>query len=93
MIDKYAARSIKQDIRRVLMDVWDPIGVKGIPNAHDEYDSYINTVFEWLTSGASDDDIAKGLLHIASVIMGLAPTLEGMRPTVQALRNISLDRE
>ena len=37
MIDKYESRRIRGEIRRVLMTVWDPIGVKDEPNAQDEY--------------------------------------------------------
>ena len=37
MIDKYESRRIRAEVRRVLSDVWDPIGVKDEPNAQDEY--------------------------------------------------------
>jgi len=34
------------------MERWDPIGVNGIPEAADEYDSYIGGVYELLETGA-----------------------------------------
>ena len=37
-------------IRRLLMEEWDPIGVKGIPEAADEYDSYRGAVAGMLRS-------------------------------------------
>lgn len=49
MIDKYESRRIRTEIRRVLMTVWDPIGVRDEPNAQDEYDSYLGGVFGLLT--------------------------------------------
>lgn len=38
------ARSYHAAIREVLMREWDPIGVARIPEAADEYDSYISQV-------------------------------------------------
>ena len=88
-MEKYAARKAKQEISRILWEVWDPIGVNKIPGARDEYDSYVNEVFILLDSGASDEQIGKHLLHIASETMGLSgPTLADMMPAVQALRAI-----
>jgi hypothetical protein len=46
MIEKYESRRIRRDIRRVLLTVWDPIGVKGAPSAQDEYDGYLGDVFQ-----------------------------------------------
>jgi hypothetical protein len=91
MMEKYAARTVKQEIDRVLWEVWDPIGVNQFSDARDEYSSYVNGVFELLTSGASDESIAEHLLRITTERMELAgPTLAHMRPTVVALRTITL---
>src|SRR6266581_4716198 len=38
------AKSYQDAIRKVLMDHWDPIGVAGVPEAQDEYDSYIHQI-------------------------------------------------
>jgi hypothetical protein len=51
MIGKYESRRIKVDIRHVLMDVWDPIGIKDEPKAQDEYDSYLGGVYGLLVGG------------------------------------------
>jgi len=50
MIEKYESRRIRVAIRHVLMDVWDPIGVKDEPNAQDEYDGYLGGVYELLVT-------------------------------------------
>ena len=71
MIDKYESRRIRGEIRRVLMTVWDPIGVKDEPNAQDEYDSYLGGVFGLLTGGASDDRISEHLWRIVTERMEL----------------------
>jgi hypothetical protein len=57
-MEKYAARRVKQEIDCVLWEVWNPIGVNRILNARGEYAMYVNSVFELLTSGASDEAIA-----------------------------------
>lgn len=51
-------------VQVVLLWAWDPIGVRGIPEAVDEYDSYAPAVLELLESGASDQSIADYLTGI-----------------------------
>ena len=43
----------EQEIRRVLLREWDPIGVKDVPEAQDEYDSYVPDVLRLLARRAS----------------------------------------
>ena len=89
-MEKYAARSVKQQIDRILWEVWDPIGVNKIA-PRDEYSGYVNGVFQLLTSGASDEEIAQHLLTIVHDRMELkAAMVADMQPTVSALRAISL---
>lgn len=64
MLDKERSREVRQNIRRVLMAEWDPIGVSDIPEAADEYDSYIGGVYELLEGGASEGDIGAYLREI-----------------------------
>ncbi len=90
-MDKYAARRVKQEIDRILWEVWDPIGVNQETVARSEYNSYVNGIFELLVSGATDDAIAQHLLRIVNQRMELSgASLTDMRPTVQALRTITL---
>jgi hypothetical protein len=90
-MEKYAARSVKQQIDRILWEVWDPIGVNKISPARDEYSGYVNGVFQLLTSGVSDEEIAQHLLTIVHDRMELkAATVAEMQPTVTALRAVSL---
>ena len=90
MIDKYESRRIRSEIRRVLMTVWDPIGVRDEPNAQDEYDSYLGGVFDLLTGGASDDRISEHLWRIVTERMELPAKKDDMQSTVSALRQIQL---
>jgi hypothetical protein len=56
-MEKYAARSAKQEIDRVLWEVWDPIGVNQFPYAQHEG---LRERSVWLlTSGASGEFIVR----------------------------------
>ena len=90
MIEKYESRRIRVAIRHVLMDVWDPIGVKDELNAQDEYDGYLGGVYELLLSGASDESIEDYLWRIVTERMELRAKTSDMANTVKALRQIPL---
>ena len=51
-------------IRRILIAEWDPVGVSDLPEAADEYDSYIGGVHELLERGATEADIGSYLREI-----------------------------
>lgn len=90
MINKHESRAIRVEIRRVLLHVWDPIGVRDEPNAQDEYDCCLGSLFHLLTTGATDDQIAEYLRRQGTEHMGLQLQKEAMYQTVAALRQIAL---
>jgi hypothetical protein len=91
LIDKAESRRVRVEIRRVLVNVWDPIGVKNEPNAQDEYDGYIGKLFELLISDAPDTDLVEHLYWAAHDRMGFeTATRSDMVITVEALRKIEL---
>ena len=92
-MDKYQARRIRRDIRRVLLDVWDPIGVKDEPNAQDEYDCCLGGLYHLLAEGGSDEQIAEYLWKQGTEHMGLPLRRDAMYATVAALRQIRLSEE
>ena len=53
------------------MDVWDPIGVNGIPEAADEYDSYIGDFYEMLVTRRPRQEIIDRLAYLEGDHMGL----------------------
>ena len=71
MPDKERSREVRRQIQRVLMEEWDRIGVSDIPEAADEYDSYIGGVYELLETGASEHAIGSYLRNIEVERMGL----------------------
>ena len=65
---------VTRRVGEILHYMWDPIGVRGIPQARDEYDSYIPQVFTLLERGASEMEICQHLASITTDRMGLATT-------------------
>ncbi len=82
----------RAQIRQVLMNDWDPIGVNDVPEAADEYDSYIADVYHLLSSEASAGKIQRYLFQVVSERMGMSPPLEleQMRPAAEALKRLQL---
>jgi hypothetical protein len=90
MIGKTESRHIRVQIRHVLLDVWDPIGVRDEPNAQNEYDDYIGRVYELLVSKSPDAELIDYLYWAAHDNMGLDASRSDMEITLKALRKISL---
>jgi hypothetical protein len=89
MIDKQASREFRKQIGRILLEQWDPIGVRDEPAARDEYDGYVYGVFRLLLDRAPDEAIAAHLLGVERDRMGLDGTPETHRLAVAgALRAI-----
>jgi len=65
------ARAYHQAIKRALLEEWDPIGVKGIPDANYEYDAYVQTVYKMLISRQSRAEIFDYLWWLETQHMGL----------------------
>lgn len=63
-------------VDEVLHYVWDPIGVSGVPQARDEYRSYLPQVFELVRCGSDENPIARYLNEIATERLGLTESAE-----------------
>ena len=72
-------------VNEVLHYIWDPIGVRGEPNARDEYDSYVSGVCSLLHDGATADQIATHLDKIATERMGLSSNMNHCHETAHKL--------
>ena len=89
--DKEKFRRAFPEIRRVLLEVWDPIGVRDELHAQDEYDSYIGAIYRLLVEGASDEAITTYLYGVETVQMGLPVRgKELLLPVVRALKKITI---
>ena len=69
-----------RELRRILMEEWDPIGVRGFPEAADEYDGYLGPLAARLGEGASAEAIAEYLTEIEEDRMGLGGRVTSAGP-------------
>ena len=53
-------------IERVLLDQWDPLGVREQPGPHPEYAPFVHDVYSLLARGASDVQLTRHLHRIES---------------------------
>jgi hypothetical protein len=68
------ARALYEKIREVLIKEWDPIGVQALPEAQDEYDGYIPTLYSMLIARRSNQvEVYEYLLWLETEHMGLSP--------------------
>ncbi len=58
-------------IREALMHDWDPIGVREIPEAADEYDAYVAELRAMLVQGRSEAELFEYLWELETEHMGL----------------------
>lgn len=85
------ARAIQESIRHILLLDWDPIGINDIPEAQDEYDSYVGGVYRLLASKCSADELIDHLFLIETRTMGLlVPGREHLRPVANKLLSLNV---
>lgn len=63
--------SIQKIIQKALIEEWDPIGVGYLPEAQDEYDSYISMIYELLILQKPKSEIFEYLWWAETEHMGL----------------------
>jgi hypothetical protein len=84
------ARILHQEIRRILMQDWDPIGVQEIPEAYDEYDSYVPTIYSMLITQKPLAELFEYLVWLESEHMGLLVDRQRTQYVSEKLINCSV---
>ena len=79
------ARVLHQKVRHVLLTTWDPIGVQDIPDAQDEYDGYVPTIFSMLITRKPVSEIFEYLLWLETEHMGLSADRQRTQKIAQDL--------
>ena len=74
------------------MNEWDPIGVRGVPEAADEYDRYVMPIYEILRNGGTEEEILTYLEWILQH-MGLAGARRGMRRVVVRILKVDVSHD
>jgi hypothetical protein len=69
----------------VLHYLWDPIGVRGQPDARNEYEDYLPQVFNLVRDGVDKQKVADYLLLVEREEMGMNEQPDRAREIVEAL--------
>lgn len=64
---------------------WDPIGVAGVPQARDEYESYVPQVFQLLKGTVDGKDVADYLNWVGTEHIGMGSNPSRDAEVVKAL--------
>jgi hypothetical protein len=71
------SRHGERELRCILMSAWDPLGTSDVPEAWDEYDSYITGVAHRLRDARTEEDAERSVTayldHVEDEYMGVAP--------------------
>jgi len=84
-----------EDIRLILLHDWAPTGVEDVPEAQDEYDSYVGEVYRLLANGSSPLTVAGHLARIEHDTMGLPAIrhVEDLLPVARKLTDLDVRLE
>lgn len=63
--------SLSRDVREILLADWNPIGIRDVPQARDEYDAYVLPIAHILASGTTVTELADHLLDFEKDAFGL----------------------
>jgi len=63
---------LHRKVKDILLADWDPIGIRDVPQAADEYDGYVTSVVEKIIAGSSVAELSEHLLEIERKAMGLS---------------------
>lgn len=70
--EKELWRRQRAEIRQILMDHWDPIGVRDLEGPEDEYDRYVGEVVAALRDNAPISKIEEFLRWVVTEQMGMS---------------------
>lgn len=62
---------VANEVRGILLADWDPIGVRDVPQARDEYDEYLLPIAKMLIKGTTVAELSSHLLEIEREAFGL----------------------
>ncbi len=83
------ARALHQQIKDVLLTEWDPVGVQAIPEAQDEYDSYIPTIHSMLISRKPTYEVFEYLMWLETEHMGLTADRQRTQSIAEMLAGLT----
>lgn len=83
---------IENQVKEILMNDWDPIGVKNNPNAKAEYDEYALRIVGMLYNGSNENKIAEYLNMVVTQDLGLSANDIISKMVSKKLMGLELER-
>jgi len=83
------AKALQKAIQKILIDEWDPIGVGDIPEAEDEYDSYVPEIYKMLISRKPKHEMFEYLWWLETEHMGLTGDRQRTEMFAERLCNLA----
>ena len=87
------ARHYHENIRAILLKQWDPIGVADIPEAQDEYDSYVGEIYVMLIRNEARHAIVDHLWRVETEHMCLVGNRRHIETIADRLLRLRDDME
>lgn len=87
------ARTSHEQIRTALIERWDPIGVREIPEARGEYDHYVPSIYRMLITRCSKQEIFDYLWWLETEHMGLNGDMQTTKIFVDYLYSLGKEIE
>lgn len=75
-------------MKKVLIEEWDPIGIKNVPDACDEYDAYVISLIDFLKKSDCEKQVFDFLWQIETQHMGLPGDVSHTRHVTNILINL-----
>ncbi|WP_213993554.1 hypothetical protein [Sodalis sp. dw_96] len=82
--------NFSQQVKTILLNDWDPIGIKDLPEANDEYDDYVFTVCEMISEGKHESDFYDFLFWVESERICLHVNTEHIKSIAEKLERLTL---
>jgi hypothetical protein len=89
-------RLICKEIQRILLKEWDPIGIQDIPHSQDEYDLYLDAIYEAIVTAKSERLLFNYIWMVERENMGLSGDIKHTRAIAHKLfqlRNYSASKK
>ena len=84
---------IKDQIRKAMLNSWDPIGVSQYDGSKDEYDQYIPGLYKLMSNAASEQQIFNFLWHVEIDLIGIEGDTEKTRKFAIICKNMKISGE
>jgi len=85
---------MQDEVRGILLEYWDPLGIGEVPAAHDEYDEYVRALVAWLERGPVL--FAEVRQYLDDAAYALSPTFDDdarLDRTARMLVALTVDRD